>query len=229
MNKTFTLKSSKCKSLKGIISVPGDKSISHRALIISSVCLGNSRIFGLLESEDVLNTLNVLKSLGIEIKKRKNFFEVYGSGGLFKDPSKKLDFGNSGTGIRLMIGLLSTSNINATFVGDMSLSSRPMLRVIKPLLRMNTKIEHRDGLLPVLVKKNYNFFLPTKCKLLIGSAQVKSALLLASLNVKGTTEKKENFPSRNHTEIMLKYLGVDIKEKKKKKKECNQTQITFFS
>ncbi len=228
MNKTFTLKSSKCKSLKGIIYVPGDKSISHRALIISAVCLGNSKIFGLLESDDVLNTLNVLKNLGVEIKKRKNFFEVYGMGGFFNDPLKELDFGNSGTGIRLMIGLLSTRNINATFVGDISLSSRPMLRVIKPLLGMNTRIEHSDGLLPVSVKNNNNFFLPTKYNLLIGSAQVKSALLLASLNVKGTTQITEYFPSRNHTEIMLKYMGADIEVKKKNKKNIIKLKSPSF-
>ena len=105
MNKTITLKSSKCKSLKGIIWVPGDKSISHRALILASNCMGNTKIYGLLESEDVFNTLVALKKLGIKIIKKPKYYEVYGSGGFFCEPSENLDFGNSGTGLRLMIGL----------------------------------------------------------------------------------------------------------------------------
>ena len=157
MNKPCTLKSYKSKSLKGIISAPSDKSISHRALILASICIGNSKIFGLLESEDILNTLNSIKKLGIRIIRRKNFYEVFGNGGVFSDPSEKLDFGNSGTGIRLMMGLLSTRNINATLVGDSSLSSRPMLRVIDPLKEMNAIIQHNNGCLPVKINSN-NFF-----------------------------------------------------------------------
>jgi len=214
MKKTITLKSTKCKSLNGIISVPTDKSISHRALILSSLCLGNTKIFGLLESDDVKNTLINLKKLGIVIKKRNEFYEVYGNGGLFSNPSQNLDFGNSGTGVRLMIGLLSTRNICANLVGDPSLSSRPMMRVIKPLKKMNALFSHNNGFLPIKILDNSNTSIPIEYNLEIGSAQVKSAILLASLNVKGTTRIKEKNPSRNHTEIMLEHLGANVEKKK---------------
>ena len=229
MNKTITLKSSKCKSLKGIIWVPGDKSISHRALILASNCMGNTKIYGLLESEDVFNTLAALKKLGIKIIKKPKYYEVYGSGGFFCEPSEKLDFGNSGTGLRLMIGLLSTRNINATFVGDKSLSKRPMSRIIEPLRTMNTKIEHNNGFLPINIKANQFFSVPIKYNLKIGSAQIKSALLLAGMVVKGTTEITENVFSRDHTERMLKFLGANIEIKKKSKKKiiklCSPTLL----
>ena len=215
MNKPCTLKSYKSKSLKGIISAPSDKSISHRALILASICIGNSKIFGLLESEDILNTLNSIKKLGIRIIKRKNFYEVFGNGGVFSDPSEKLDFGNSGTGIRLMMGLLSTRNVNATLVGDSSLSARPMLRVIDPLKEMNAIIQHNNGCLPVKINSNNFFSIPIKHKLLIGSAQVKSAILLAGTFVQGSTEIIEEIPSRDHTERLLSFLGANIIIKKK--------------
>ena len=116
MKNSFTLLSTKSKSLKGKLSVPGDKSISIRALLLSSICFGNSKISNLLESDDVLNTLKSLKSLGIKIIKKKRFFEVYGNGGFFSQPSKDLYLGNSGTGVRLLAGLLSTRNINANLL-----------------------------------------------------------------------------------------------------------------
>ena len=110
---TFTLKSSKSKCLNGKLSVPSDKSISIRALLISSICFGNTKISNLLESEDVKNTLNCLRELGIKILKKRTQFEVFGQGGFFEDPKRELFLGNSGTGLRLLIGLLSTRNINA--------------------------------------------------------------------------------------------------------------------
>ncbi len=212
MKKSFTLKSSKSKPLNGTIHIPPDKSISIRSLIISSICIGNTKIFNLLESDDVIDTLNVLKSLKIKIEKKKSYYEVFGQGGFFSDPIAPLDFGNSGTGARLMTGLLSTSEINATLVGDESLSSRPMLRIIKPLEKMNIDLSHEKGLLPIKVEKTNKKYFPTKHLLEIGSAQVKSAILFAALNIKGTTSIVEKVPSRDHTEIMLKYLGAKLKK-----------------
>ena len=210
---TFTLKSLKSKCLKGKLSVPADKSISIRALLISSICFGNTRISNLLESEDVKNTLNCLKKIGIKILKKGDKFEVFGQGGFFDDPQKKLFLGNSGTGLRLLIGLLSTRNMNVHFTGDESLSSRPMMRIIEPLERMNVLIKHNNGYLPIKLESNNDSSMPIKYSLEIGSAQVKSAILLASLNLNGTTILKEKFPSRDHTEILLKYLGANIKKK----------------
>ena len=214
MKNTITLKSLKSKSLIGKLSVPGDKSISLRALLISSVCLGNTKITNLLESDDVLNTFKSLKNLGIKISKRQNFYEVYGNGGFFCSPKKNLFLGNSGTGLRLLIGLLSTRKVEASFTGDKSLSVRPMMRIIEPLLKMNSSIEHNGGYLPIKIFKNNAFPIPINYSLKIGSAQVKSAVLLAALNIKGTTKIKEKFPSRDHTEILLEFLGAKIKKKK---------------
>ena len=213
MKNIFTLKSLKSKSLIGKLSVPGDKSISIRALLISSLCFGNTKITNLLESDDVLNTLKSLKNLGIKISKRKNFYEVYGNGGFFV-VQKKLFLGNSGTGLRLLVGLLSTRQVEASFTGDKSLSARPMMRIIEPLIKMNSSIEHNNGYLPIKIFKNDAFSIPINYSLKIGSAQVKSAILLAALNINGTTKIKEKFPSRDHTEILLEFLGAKIKKKK---------------
>jgi len=211
---TFTLKSLKSKCLTGKLSVPADKSISIRALLISSICFGNTRISNLLESEDVKDTLNCLKKLGVKISKKGSQFEVFGQGGFFDNPRKELFLGNSGTGLRLLIGLLSTRNINANFTGDESLSSRPMMRIVEPLKKMNVLIKHNNGYLPINLENNNDSYIPIKYSLEIGSAQVKSAILLASLNLSGTTILKEKFPSRDHTEILLKYLGANIKKEK---------------
>ena len=215
MKKTFTLKSSKCKSLKGILHVPPDKSISIRALLISSICFGNTKIFNLLTSDDVLDTLKAIKKLGIKIKKQKDFYEVYGNGGYFSDPQNELYMGNSGTGSRLVCGLLCNRGVNAKITGDASLSSRSMMRIIKPLSKMNAKFKHNNGFLPIQIEDNRNSGIPINYELKVGSAQIKSAILLAGLNLKGIVKIKEIFPSRNHTEIMLKFLGVNIKKSKK--------------
>jgi 3-phosphoshikimate 1-carboxyvinyltransferase len=214
MKKTFTLKSFKSKPLNGLINVPSDKSISIRSLIISSVCIGNTKIFNLLESDDVINTLKVLRGLDIKIKKKTSYYEVSGQGGFFSDPENSLNFGNSGTAVRLMTGLLSTSEINATLTGDKSLSSRPMKRIIEPLSKMNVSISDHDGLLPIRISHDNKKHIPIKYTLNIGSAQVKSSILLAALNVKGTSKIIEKIASRDHTEIMLKYLGAQIKKQK---------------
>ena len=208
----LTLKSLKSKCLSGKLCVPADKSISIRALLISSICFGNVKVSNLLESDDVKNTLNCLKQLGVKILKKGSQFEVFGQGGVFEDPKKELFLGNSGTGLRLLIGLLSTRNVNVNFTGDKSLSSRPMMRIVEPLKKMNVSLTHNNGYLPIKIQKNDGFSLPLKYSLEIGSAQVKSAILLAALNLSGTTTIKEKFPSRDHTEILLKYLGAEIKK-----------------
>ena len=216
MKYPFTLKSYKSKCLAGNLSVPSDKSISIRALILASYCIGTCKIFNLLESDDVLNTLEVIKKLGIKIERKKKYYIIHGNGGHYEEPITELYFGNSGTGIRLMAGLLSSSNLNATLTGDNSLSSRPMLRIIKPLEKMNLIISHNKGFLPLKIKKNNNFTLPCNHILTSGSAQVKSAILLASLGAAGKTTILEKIGSRNHTEIMLKYLGAKISKKGEK-------------
>jgi 3-phosphoshikimate 1-carboxyvinyltransferase len=210
MKYSFTLKSYKSKCLEGNLTVPADKSISIRALILASYCIGSCKIFNLLESDDVLNTLKVIKKLGVKIEKKKKYYLIHGNGGYYEEPQSELYFGNSGTGVRLLTGLLSSNNLNATLTGDSSLSSRPMLRIIKPLEKMNLILEHNNGFLPIKIKKNNNYTLPCNYKLTSGSAQVKSAILLASLGAAGKTTILEKIGSRDHTEIMLKYLGAKI-------------------
>ena len=211
MKYSFSHKSCKSKCLEGNLTVPADKSISIRALILASYCVGSCKIFNLLESDDVLNTLKVIKKLGVKIEKKKKYYLIHGNGGYYEEPQTELYFGNSGTGVRLLTGLLSSNNLNATLTGDSSLSSRPMLRIIKPLEKMNLIFEHNNGFLPIKIKKNNNYTLPCNYKLTSGSAQVKSAILLASLGAAGKTTILEKIGSRDHTEIMLKYLGAKIK------------------
>ena len=224
MTKINTLKSFKSKSLNGIINVPGDKSISQRALIFASLCFGSVKIRGLLESQDVLHTLNSLRELGVKIELNKDFCKVFGNGGVFTTPKKNLNFGNSGTGARLMMGMLASRGITATFEGDQSLSKRPMLRVLSPLERFGVKFKHSDGKLPVTIEKN-ELLIPCSINLKLGSAQVKSAILLAALNINGKTEINDFLPSRDHTEILLKYLGADIQVKSSKKKKLLQLMV----
>ena len=215
MRKINTLKSYKSKSLFGIINIPGDKSISQRAVIFASLCHGLTKIFGLLKSKDVLSTVNAIKDLGVKVKFKSDICEISGTGGTFKKPKKPLDLGNSGTGVRLLIGMLSSKNIETTFEGDKSLSKRPMLRVIKPLEKFGAKFESNKGKLPLKILKS-DYLTPCIVDEKIGSAQVKSALILSALNVNGTTIINEVVPSRDHTENLLKYLGADIKIRKKK-------------
>lgn len=215
MIKTITLKSYKSKSLSGKISIPGDKSISIRAVIISSISYGKSKIFGILESEDVKNTIKSLKELEVEIKKIKNYYSIKGCGGVFRKKKNYLYFGNSGTGSRLMCGVLSSRNISVTIKGDSSLTNRPMLRILEPLRKMGGNLISDNGKLPIKIKKSEKL-LPTIISSKLGSAQVKSAIILSALNIKGKTVLKEYLPSRNHTEIMLCYFGANLKVDKLK-------------
>ncbi|MDA0781860.1 MAG: 3-phosphoshikimate 1-carboxyvinyltransferase [Rickettsiales bacterium] len=206
------LQSTKCGSLSGVIKVPGDKSISHRSLIFASQAIGTSRICGLLEGEDVIATSKALQAMGVDIKKEPNgewVVKGVGVGGLTK-ADNELDLGNSGTGVRLLMGLVAPYKFNTVFTGDASLKKRPMSRVMQPLEKMNIRFECKaGGRLPLTVIGN-DEILPITYKLPVASAQVKSAILLAGLNCRGKTTVIEPVPTRDHTELMLKGLGADI-------------------
>ena len=217
MNKNFqTIISGKSSSLKGQIYVPSDKSISHRALILGSLAVGKTIISDLLESEDVFKTANGLKALGVDIYKKGDKWFVHGVGlGGFCEPDNVIDCGNSGTSVRLLMGLVSTSPIKATFTGDESLRNRPMDRVVEPLSEFGAYFStNYDCKLPIHVIGS-NEPIPINHILKIPSAQVKSAILLAGLNVKGTTSITENEATRDHTEKMLESFGANIKVKRK--------------
>lgn len=207
------LTSKKSKNLKGTVIVPGDKSISHRSLIFASQAIGECKISGLLESEDVLNTKKSLEKLGIKIIKKKNDYFVSGNGiGGLSEPDDILDFGNSGTGSRLMIGLLSSQNFKSFITGDSSLRGRPMARVIRPLSKMGAKVNARQGNLLPAVIEGHDMMLPMEnYEMEVPSAQVKSAILLAAMNIPGVTTIIEKEKTRDHTESMMKYFGMDIK------------------
>jgi len=198
-------------SLRGITKVPGDKSISHRAVILSSISDGKCRIENLATGYDLQSTVNALRSLGVEIDDRSaREISVQGIGlNNFRKPDKPLDCGNAGTSLRLLLGLLAGSNTSATLDGDDSLRRRPVNRVAIPLRQMGARIDLTEkGTCPVEVTgKSLNgigYALP------VASAQVKSAILLASLTAKGETEIIEPTPTRDHTERMLISLGVPL-------------------
>ena len=192
--------------------IPGDKSISHRALIFSALSEGTSRIEGLLESADVQSTAKCLQQIGVEITKKNNFTEVQGRGGQgFKSPKEILDCGNSGTTLRLLMGLLAgQKNFSATLTGDASLLRRPMKRVADPLRLMGAQLELTNSdFAPLQIfgadLKGIDY------ELKIASAQIKTALILAALRAKGSTRLTGQIQSRDHTERLLKALGVEIK------------------
>ncbi len=201
------------KALYGRVSVPGDKSISHRALIIASSAIGETRIKGLLEGEDVLATASALSEMGVTLNQDCNgCWIVQGLGvGALMSPNNILDMGNAGTAARLLMGLIAGNPISAIITGDASLRSRPMKRVIEPLEAMGTQISsHLDNYLPVQINGNISP-LPLDYKLTVPSAQVKSAILLCGLSSRGSTIIHEINPSRDHTERMLKQFGAEIK------------------
>ncbi len=200
--------------IKGTYLPPGDKSISHRILILAGQAIGRSKIHNLLDGEDVINTLKAMTKLGVRIKKKINRYYVYGlpPGGLFQ-PKKKIDFGNSGTGIRLICGLISSNNIKVKLIGDKSLSKRPMKRVTDHLVRIGAEIELKNETLPPIKLKGTGNAIPLTFDILIPSAQIKSAILLSALNTNGTVKIKEFKTTRDHTENMLKSMGYNIKVK----------------
>ena len=209
MNSIISHKSS---NLSGEMIVPGDKSISHRSLIIGSAVTGKIIVNNLLESEDVLATANALRKMGVSINKlSNNKWEVFGSGiGSLSGINNILDMGNSGTGARLLMGLVAGSDVEATFIGDQSLSKRPMKRIISPLIETGATIDNfNNDTLPIKIKGS-KITLPIEYESTVASAQVKSSILLAGLSSIGTTSIIEPSLSRDHTERMLIYFGAKI-------------------
>jgi len=206
------LTSSMGSPLTGTIRVPGDKSISHRSLMFGALAIGRTTVKGLLESEDVLATADAMRAVGATIEKRADgSYTVDGIGlGSLLEPDHVIDFGNAGTGVRLTMGIFGSHNIAATFVGDASLSKRPMGRVLDPLRDMGTNVIARDGdRLPASIRGPEQA-LPLTYRVPMPSAQVKSAVLLAGLNAPGLTTVIEPIPTRDHTEKMLKGFGAEI-------------------
>src|SRR6056300_1035370 len=212
-----TLFSSKSSDLSGEIVIPGDKSISHRCIILSSLAIGESKITGLLNSSDVNCTINSMKSLGSCIGLNSNDeYIVNGIGiGSLKQPETPVDFGNSGTAARLILGLVSTYPIETHFTGDESLSQRPMKRVTYPLIDFGANFQLRNSeFLPIMVK-GAECPIPITYEMQVASAQVKSAIMLAGLNTPGITTIIEREKTRDHTETLFKYYGYDIKIEEK--------------
>jgi 3-phosphoshikimate 1-carboxyvinyltransferase len=199
--------------LKGRVRVPGDKSISHRALILGALAVGKCSISGLLEGDDVLNTAKAVVALGGAANRRGECeWEVHGVGiGGFAEPARPLDFGNSGTGCRLMLGAVAGCPITAIFDGDASLRRRPMRRVLEPLQRIGARADSAsDGRLPVTLT-GASDPMPIVFEPPVPSAQLKSAVLLAGLSAPGQTVVVESEATRDHTEKMLAYFGADVR------------------
>ncbi|ACI91612.1 3-phosphoshikimate 1-carboxyvinyltransferase [Afipia carboxidovorans OM5] len=198
--------------LTGRVRVPGDKSISHRALILGALAVGETKITGLLEGEDVLNTAKAMAALGAKVERvGEGAWRVHGVGvGGFRAPDAPLDFGNSGTGCRLAMGAVAGSPIAATFDGDASLRSRPMRRILDPLELMGAKVSGGDGARLPLTLEGARDPIPMVYRTPVASAQIKSAVLLAGLSAPGETTVIEAEASRDHTERMLAQFGADI-------------------
>ena len=205
-----SFKAYSCHSLSGSIQVPGDKSISHRSIMLGSIANGVTKVSGFLEGEDSLATLKAFQQMGVQIERKGSNITIHGVGkhGL-KSTSKALNLGNSGTSIRLMSGLLSAQKFNSQLCGDESLSKRPMARVIEPLTMMGAKIDSHESKPPLSIIGNQklsaiNYTLP------IASAQIKSSLLMAGLYADGETCIIENSKTRDHTERMLRSFGYPV-------------------
>ena len=198
--------------LRGSAKVPGDKSISHRSLMLSALAIGESRVTGLLEGEDVLSTAAAMRAMGATIERTgEGEWRIHGVGvGGLLQPHNALDMGNSGTSTRLLMGLVASHAITATFIGDASLSKRPMGRVIDPLSLTGAEFNASPGgRLPLMVRGSCPA-VPISYRLPVASAQVKSAVLLAGLNTPGITEVIEPVPTRDHSERMLAGFGADL-------------------
>jgi 3-phosphoshikimate 1-carboxyvinyltransferase len=196
--------------LSGRVAVPGDKSISHRALLLGALATGRTRIAGLLEGEDVLNTLKALQTMGCPIARVGDGWEVLGRGvGGLCEPRADIDFGNSGTGVRLAMGVIAGNPIRVRLTGDRSLSRRPMARILQPLRQMGLEVADSRQTLPLTLRGTADL-IPIEYRLPVASAQVKSAILLAGLHAAGATTVIEGAPTRDHTERMLAYFGAEI-------------------
>ena len=198
--------------LRGTIRVPGDKSISHRSIMLGALAVGETRVTGLLEGEDVLSTAAAMRAMGASVERvGAGEWSVHGVGvGALLQPQAALDMGNSGTSTRLLMGLVASHPITATFVGDASLSQRPMGRVIEPLTQMGAAFDAQEGGRLPLTMRGALPAVPIEYRLPVASAQVKSALLLAGLNTPGITTVIEPVPTRDHSERMLRGFGADL-------------------
>lgn len=198
-------------ALRGNIRIPGDKSISHRSFMFGALASGETRITGLLEGEDVLHTGNAMQAMGALIRKEDDTWIIQGTGnGCLLQPDQPLDFGNAGTGARLIMGLVGTYDMETTFIGDTSLSKRPMGRVLDPLRLMGVQVNAaQGGRLPVILH-GPRTAAPITYRVPMPSAQVKSAVLLAGLNTPGITTVIEPVITRDHTEKMLRGFGADL-------------------
>lgn len=207
------LTSHPCGPLKGVADVPGDKSISHRALILGALAVGETRITGLLEGQDVLDTARAMRAFGAQVTNHGGgVWTVNGVGvGGFAEPSDVIDCGNSGTGVRLIMGAMATSPITATFSGDASLNKRPMARVTDPLGLFGAQMVGRSGGRLPLTIVGSGEPIAVEYEVPVPSAQVKSAILLAALNARGDTIVVEREATRDHTERMLAGFGADIR------------------
>ena len=215
MTGSTALTAEACGPLHGSIQLPGDKSISHRALILSSMAIGESCITGLLEGADVLSTAAALRQLGVRLDRHQTaegpLWQVAGVGlAGFAEPDAPLDLGNAGTGARLLMGAVAGAGITAVFTGDASLSQRPMDRITKPLTQMGaTAMARQNRFLPLTLSGTLQpMSIDWQSK--AASAQVKSAILLAGLTARGETRVTEPVPSRDHTETMLRHFGVEL-------------------
>ena len=206
------LASHRVKSLAGSVRIPGDKSISHRSIILGGLAQGVTEITGLLEGEDVLNSAKAMESLGAVVTKQGEQWRIHGTGnGALLAPEQPLDFGNAGTGCRLFMGLLGAYDFPTTFIGDASLSKRPMGRVLDPLKLTGTQIleQQEGGRLPITLRGAPQAA-PIEYRVPMASAQVKSAVLLAGLNAPGITTVIEETYTRDHTERMLAAFGAEL-------------------
>ena len=200
------------EGLSGVARPPGDKSISHRALLLGGLAVGETRVEGLLEGEDVLRTAAAMRALGAEVERDgEGSWHIHGRGpGGLVEPAEVLDLGNSGTGARLLMGILAGHDLRAVLTGDASLRDRPMNRVIRPLEAMGARFEAREGgRLPLAVTGSARP-LPIRYELPVASAQVKSAILLAGLTAPGETTVIEPAPTRDHSERMLRHFGARV-------------------
>jgi 3-phosphoshikimate 1-carboxyvinyltransferase len=191
--------------------VPGDKSISHRALMFGALATGRTRVTGLLEAQDIMNTAGVLRALGCPVEKVGDTWEVLGRGvGGLLEPAEDLDFGNAGTSVRLMMGVIAGHDMTARLTGDASLSRRPMGRVLTPLLRMGLQVLDKDRQTLPLTIRGTPELLPIEYQLPVPSAQIKSAVLIAGLHAAGETTVIEPEATRDHTERMLGHFGAQL-------------------
>lgn len=217
MPKLKPMRARKSEGMRGVVRVPGDKSISHRALIFGGMATGSLTVTGLLEAEDVLNTAAAMRAFGARVERQADgtwLIAGCGVGGL-QQPAAALDFGNAGTGTRLMMGVIAGHDMTVKLVGDASLSRRPMGRVLGPLKQMGLQVLDGDrDTLPLTIQGSAAL-LPIEYTLPVPSAQVKSAILIAGLMARGETTVLEAEPTRDHTERMLRYLGATVRTEKR--------------